>query len=158
MFIPPKKGRSHVLRIIRELLEYEPKSRKTNISNALEFLSGVIKKKAIVFLMSDFMDSDYEKTLRIVAKKHDLTGIRIYDRHEENIPNLGLVPMLDNETGQTAYIDTQSAAVRKAYAQQYSIQVKVFENLFHKNGAGTLHCRLDESYVKKLLNFFKSRG
>ena len=158
LFIPPKKGRSHVLRIIRELLEYEPKSRKTNISNALEFLSGVIKKKAIVFLMSDFMDSDYEKTLRIVAKKHDLTGIRIYDRHEENIPNLGLVPMLDNETGQTAYVDTQSAAVRKVYAQQYSIQVKVFENLFHKNGAGTLHCRLDESYVKKLLNFFKSRG
>ena len=158
LFIPPKKGRSHVLLIIRELLEYEPKSRKTNISNALEFLSGVIKKKAIVFLMSDFMDSDYEKTLRIVAKKHDLTGIRIYDRHEENIPNLGLVPMLDNETGQTAYIDTQSAAVRKAYAQHYFIQVKVFENLFHKNGAGTLHCRLDESYVKKLLNFFKSRG
>ena len=158
LFIPPKKGRSHVLRIIRELLEYEPKSRKTNISNGLEFLLGVMKKKAIVFLMSDFIDSEYEKTLRIVAKKHDLTGIRIYDRHEENIPNLGLVPMLDNETGQTAYIDTQSAAVRKAYAQQYSIQVKVFENLFHKNGAGTLHCRLDESYVKKLLNFFKSRG
>ncbi len=158
LFIPPKKGRSHVLRIIRELLEFEPKSQKTSISNALEFLSGVMKKKAIVFLMSDFIDSDYEKTLRIVAKKHDLTGIRIYDRHEENIPNLGLVPMLDNETGQTAYINTQSAAVRKAYAQQYSIQVKVFENLFHKNGAGTLHCRLDQSYVKKLLNFFKSRG
>ena len=158
LFIPPKKGRSHVLRIIRELLEFEPKSKKTSVSRALEFLSGVMKKKAIVFLMSDFMDSDYEKTLRIVAKKHDLTGIRIYDRHEENIPNLGLVPMLDNETGQTAYINTQSAAVRKAYAQQYSIQVKVFENLFHKNGAGTLHCRLDQSYVKKLLNFFKSRG
>ena len=158
LFIPPKKGRSHVLRIIRELLEFEPKSQKTSVSNALEFLSGVMKKIAIVFLMSDFIDSDYEKTLRIVAKKHDLTGIRIYDRHEENIPNLGLVPMLDNETGQTAYINTQSAAVRNAYAQQYSIQVKVFENLFHKNGAGTLHCRLDQSYVKKLLNFFKSRG
>ena len=158
LFIPPKKGRSHVLRIIRELLEFEPKSQKTSISNALEFLSGVMKKKAIVFLMSDFIDSDYEKTLRIVAKKHDLTGIRIYDRHEENIPNLGLVPMLDNETGQTAYINTQSAAVRKAYAKQYSIQVKVFENLFHKNGAGTLNCQLDQSYVKKLLNFFKSRG
>ena len=158
LFIPPKKGRSHVLRIIRELLEFEPKSQKTSVRNALEFLSGVMKKKAIVFLMSDFMDSDYEKTLRIVAKKHDLTGIRIYDRHEENIPNLGLVPMFDNETGQTAYVNTQSSAVRKAYAQQYSIQVKVFENLFNKNGAGTLNCRLDQSYVKKLLNFFKSRG
>jgi uncharacterized protein (DUF58 family) len=158
LFIPPKKGRSHVLRIIRELLEFQPKSQNTSIGNVLEFLLGVIKKKAIVFLMSDFMDSNYEKTLRIVAKKHDLTGIRIYDRHEEKIPNLGLVPMLDNETGQTAYVNTQSAAVRKAYTLQYKIQVKEFENLFHKNGAGTLHCRLDESYVKKLLNFFKSRG
>ena len=104
------------------------------------------------------MDSDYEKTLRIVAKKHDLTGIRIFDRHEESIPNLGLVPMLDNETGQTAWVNTQSASVRKAYAKHYSMQVNEFENLFHKNGAGTLHCRLDESYVKKLLNYFKSRG
>tara|TARA_B100001029_G_C15062389_1_gene459694 strand:+ start:3585 stop:4451 length:867 start_codon:yes stop_codon:yes gene_type:complete len=158
LFIPPKKGRSHILRIIRELLEFQPKSQKTSISNALEFLSGVMKKKAIVFLMSDFMDSDYEKTLRIVAKKHDLTGIRIYDRHEENIPNLGLVPMLDNETGKMAYINTQSAKVRKNYAEHYKLKVSQFENLFHKNGSGTLHCRLDESYVKKLLNFFKSRG
>ncbi len=158
LFIPPKKGRSHVLRIIRELLEYQPKSQKTSISNALEFLSGVIKKKAIVFMMSDFMDSGYEKTLRIVAKKHDLTGIRIYDRHEERVPNIGLVPMLDNETGQTAWVNTQSAAVRKAYAEQYRTMVGEFENLFHKNGAGTLRSRLDESYVKKLLNYFKSRG
>ena len=158
LFIPPKKGRSHVLRIIRELLEYQPKSQKTSISNALEFLSGVLKKKAIVFIMSDFMDNGYEKTLRIVAKKHDLTGIRIYDRHEETMPNIGLVPMLDNETGQTAWVNTQSAALRKAYAEQYRTMVGEFENLFHKNGAGTLRSRLDESYVKKLLNYFKSRG
>ena len=158
LFIPPKKGRSHVLRIIRELLEYQPQSQKTSITNALEFLSGVMKKKAIVFMMSDFMDSGYEKTLRIVAKKHDLTGIRIYDRYEENMPNIGLVPMLDNETGQMAWVNTQSASVRKAYANQYRSMVGEFENLFHKNGAGTLHSRLDESYVKKLLNYFKSRG
>ena len=158
LFIPPKKGRSHVLRIIRELLEYHPKSQKTSISNAFEFLSGVLKKKAIVFMMSDFMDSGYEKTLRIAAKKHDLTGIRIYDRHEENIPNIGLVPMTDNETGQTAWINTQSSTVRKTYAEQYRSMVGEFETLFHKNGAGTLHSRLDESYVKKLLNYFKSRG
>ena len=158
LFIPPKKGRSHVLRIIRELLEYQPKSQKTSISNALEFLSGVMKKKAIVFMMSDFMDSGYEKTLRIVAKKHDLTGIRIYDRHEETMPNIGLVPMLDNETGQTGWVNTQSAVVRKAYAEQFRTMVGEFENLFHKNGAGTLRSRLDESYVKKLLKYFKSRG
>ena len=146
------------MRIIRELLEYHPQSKKTSISNAFEFLSGVMKKKAIVFMMSDFMDSAYEKTLRIVAKKHDLTGIRIYDRHEENMPKIGLVPMMDNETGQTAWINTQSASIRKAYALQYKTMVENFENLFHKNGAGTLHSRLDESYVKKLLNYFKSRG
>lgn len=158
LYIPPKKGRSHVLRIIRELLEYQPKSKKTKISAALEFLSGVLKKKAIVFLMSDFMDSDYEKTLRIVAKKHDLTGIRIYDRHEESIPNIGLVPMIDNESGITKWINTKSLDVRKAYEKNFQNQATFFENLFLKNGAGALHCRLDESYVKKLLSYFKSRG
>jgi hypothetical protein len=117
-----------------------------------------MKKKAIVFMMSDFMDSGYEKTLRIAAKKHDLTGIRIYDRHEESIPNIGLVPMIDNETGQTTWVNTQASSVRKAYAEQYKVRVVEFENLFHKNGAGTLNSRLDESYVKKLLNYFKSRG
>ena len=86
LFIPPKKGRSHILRIIRELLEFEPQSLKTNISNALEFLSGVLKKKAIVFMLSDFMDQGYEKTLRIAAKKHDLTGIRVYDPVETKLP------------------------------------------------------------------------
>ena len=158
LYIPPKKGRSHVLRIIRELLEYQPKSKKTKISAALKFLSGVLKKKAIVFLMSDFMDSDYEKTLRIVAKKHDLTGIRIYDRHEESIPNIGLVPMIDNESGITKWINTKSLDVRKADEKNFQNQATFFENLFLKNGAGALHCRLDESYVKKLLSYFKSRG
>jgi uncharacterized protein (DUF58 family) len=126
LYIPPKKGRSHVLRIIRELLEYQPKSKKTKISAALEFLSGVLKKKAIVFLMSDFMDSDYEKTLRIVAKKHDLTGIRIYDRHEESIPNIGLVPMIDNESGITKWINTKSLDVRKAYEKNFQNQATFF--------------------------------
>ena len=93
-----------------------------------------------------------------MAKKHDLTGIRIYDRHEETMPNIGLVAMLDNETGQTAWVNTHSAAIRDAYSEQYLTMVSEFENLFHKNGAGTLRSRLDESYVKKLLNYFKSRG
>jgi hypothetical protein len=108
--------------------------------------------------MSDFMDSYYEKTLRIVAKKHDLTGIRIYDRHEESIPNIGLVPMIDNESGITKWINTKSLDVRKAYEKNFQNQATFFENLFLKNGAGALHCRLDESYVKKLLSYFKSRG
>ena len=92
----------------------------------------VIKKKSIVFILSDFIDSDYENSIQLVSKKHDLTGIRIYDRYEENMPNIGLVPMLDNETGQIAWVNTQSYSVRKAYADQYSSVVSEFENLFHK--------------------------
>lgn len=93
LFIPPKKGKSHVLRIIRELIEFTPKSRKTNIAEALKFLSSVMKKKAITFILSDFIDEGYERTLKIAARKHDVTGIRIYDKREESIPNIGLVQM-----------------------------------------------------------------
>ena len=157
LFIPPKKGRTHVLRIIRELLEYQPKSKQTDIRVALEFLSGILKKKAIVFLLSDFMDDSYEKTLRIAAKKHDLTGIRVYDKREVDIPNIGLVPMLDSETQKTRWVNTASIAVRSQYQKAHQKHVDAFETLFRKNGAGTLHCSLEESYVKKLLGYFKAR-
>ena len=157
LFIPPKKGRSHVLRIIRELLEFKPISTRTNISVALEFLSGILKKRAIVFLLSDFMDTNYEKTLQIASKKHDLTGIRVYDALEEDLPNIGIVPMRDAETGGIQWVDTQSKKLRQNYIKHYLEQVKYFETLFKKNGAGTLSCRIDESYVKKLLSYFKAR-
>ena len=157
LFIPPKKGRTHVLRIIRELLEFEPQSKQTDIGKVLEFLSGILKKKAIVFLLSDFMDDSYEKTLRITAKKHDLTGIRVYDKREVEIPNIGLVPMLDSETLKTKWINTASKTVRKQYELAHQKQVDAFETLFRKNGAGTIHCSLEESYVKKLLSYFKAR-
>ena len=157
LFIPPKKGRTHVLRIIRELLEYQPKSKQTDIRVALEFLSGILKKKAIVFLLSDFMDDSYEKTLRIAAKKHDLTGIRVYDKREVEMPNIGLVPMLDSETQKTQWVNTASKAVRSQYQKAHQKHVDAFETLFRKNGAGTLHCSLEESYVKKLLGYFKAR-
>lgn len=157
LFIPPKKGRSHILRIIRELLEFEPKSKATDIANALAFLSGILKKKAIVFLLSDFMDEGYDKTLRIAAKKHDLTGIRVYDKLEEELPNLGIVPMVDTETKQTRLINTSSAKVRKQYAVFQNEKEEAFKQLFKLNGAGTIDCRLDESYVKKLLGYFKAR-
>ena len=157
LFIPPKKGRSHVLRIIRELLEFKPISTRTNISVALEFLSGILKKRAIVFLLSDFMDTNYEKTLQIASKKHDLTGIRVYDALEEDLPNIGIVPMRDDETGGIQWVDTQSKKLRQNYIKHYLEQVKYFETLFKKNGAGTLSCRIDEGYVKKLLSYFKAR-
>ena len=157
LFIPPKKGRSHILRIIRELLEFEPQNKATDISAALAFLSGILKKKAIVFLLSDFMDNGYEKTLRIAAKKHDLTGIRVYDKLEEKLPNLGIVPMMDSETQKIQWINTRSKNVRDRYERHQREQRESFENLFKLNGAGTIHCRLDESYVKKLLGYFKAR-
>lgn len=159
LFIPPKKGRSHVLRIIRELIEFHPKSKKTNISQALRFFSGVIKKKAIVFMISDFMtDDDYEKTLKIAGKKHDLTGIRVYDTREEKMPNIGMVNMLDAETGETLLVDTGSKSVRMEYEKHYQDKIKYFKETFSKSGSGTVNTRVDESYVTKLLGYFKSRG
>ncbi len=157
LYIPPKKGRSHILRIIRELLEFKPEGVGTQIASPLAFLSGVLKKKAIVFLLSDFMNDNYEKTLRITAKKHDLTGIRIFDPREARLPNIGLVPMQDSETKQLRWINTQSKKTRTAYAKYYEQQVANFEALFSKCGAGTISCSVEESYVKKLLGYFKAR-
>jgi uncharacterized protein (DUF58 family) len=158
LFIPPKKGKSHVLRIIRELIEFKPKGKKTNIGKALKFLSSVIKKRAIVFMLSDFMDDDYETTLKITGKKHDLTGIRVYDKHDEEIPNLGMVPMLDAETGDIQLINTAAKSVRNRYKTNATQTTKYFMDMFKKSGAGTINIRVDESYVKKLLGYFKHKG
>ena len=158
LFIPPKKGKSHVLRIIRELIEFQPKSTKTNINEALKFLSSVMKKKAIVFVLSDFMDTHYEHTLKIVGRKHDVTGIRVFDKHDETIPNLGMVPMLDAETGTTLLVNTSSKKVRNNYQKHYQNAVEYFEKSFSHSGAGTISSRIDESYVKKLLGYFKRKG
>jgi uncharacterized protein (DUF58 family) len=157
LYIPPKKGRSHVLRIIRELIEFEPKSHKTDIAQALKFLSSTQKKKAIVFVISDFISEDYEHTLKIASKKHDITGIRVYDIREEKMLNLGMVSMLDAETGETQLIDTGSKSVRINYEKYYHEKVKYFKETFSKSGAGVVNTRVDESYVTKLLGYFKSR-
>jgi uncharacterized protein (DUF58 family) len=158
LYIPPKKGKSHVLRIIRELIEFSPKSNKTNISQALKFLSGTQKKKAIVFMISDFItDDDYEKTLKIASKKHDITGVRVYDIREEKMPNIGLVSMVDAETGETQWINTNSKNVRLQYEKYHHQKVDYFKDIFSKCGSGTVNTRVDESYVTKLLGYFKSR-
>jgi uncharacterized protein (DUF58 family) len=158
LYIPPKKGKSHILRIIRELLEFKPRSNNTDLAEALKFLSSVMKKKAIVFVLSDFITEDYEKTLKISGNKHDLTGIRIFDEREETIPNLGMVQVLDAETGSVRLVNTQSKSVRMAYGKYYAQRVEYFRETFKKSGCGTLSCRVDESYVKKLLGYFKRRG
>jgi uncharacterized protein (DUF58 family) len=158
LYIPPKKGKSHVLRIIRELIEFQPKSKKTDLSQALKFLSATQKKKAIVFLISDFMvEEDYEKTLKIAGKKHDITGIRVYDIREEKMPNIGIVEMEDAESGEIIVVDTSSNSVRMNYEKNYHDKVNYFKEIFSKCGSGIVNTRVDESYVNKLLGYFKSR-
>lgn len=158
LYIPPKKGRSHVLRIIRELIEFKPKSKQTNLAQAFKFLRNVMKKKAIVFVLSDFIADAYKQTLKISANKHDVTGIRVYDKHEESIPNLGMVQMQDEESGELMLVNTGSKKVRQNYSNYYKEKVNYYKDSFAKSGAGTINCRVDESYVKKLLGYFKRRG
>ena len=119
-----------MLRIIRELLEFKPVGKNTDISGALKYLSNVMKKKAIVFLLSDFMADEYQHTLKIVAGKHDMTGIRVYDKMEESIPNLGLVQMLDDESGEYINVDTGSKAVRRSYSKYYQDRLNFFHQSF----------------------------
>lgn len=158
LFIPPKKGKSHVLRIIRELLEFKPSSHKTDLGQALKYLTNVMKKKTIVFVLSDFMTQDYSDVLKIVGRKHDVTGIRVYDPKEESIPNLGMVQMLDEETGESMLVNTGSKKVRKNYHRYYRENVDYFEQVFTRSGSGTLSCMVNESYVSKLLGYFKRRN
>jgi len=158
LYIPPKKGKSHVLRIIRELVEFTPKSNKTDITVALKFLAGVLKKRAIVFLISDFMAADFEHTLKIASKKHDITGVRVYDKREETMPDLGIVNMADAETGESLLVNTGSKSVRVQYEKYYQERVNYFRETFSRCGAGSLSTRTDESYVTKLLGYFKARA
>jgi uncharacterized protein (DUF58 family) len=158
LFVTPNKGKSHILRIIRELIEFTPNSIKTNIDSSLRFLLNVIQKKAIVFLLSDFIDQNYDKSLKLASKKFDLTGIRIYDIKETEIQKIGIVPIIDAESGQLEWVDTTSKSVRQNYRANYKRNIKQFHSLFKKNGAGVIDCRVDESYVKKLLGYFKLRA
>jgi uncharacterized protein (DUF58 family) len=158
LYIPPKKGKSHVLRIIRELIDFKPYSNKTDISQALRFLSGTQKKKAIVFVISDFIADDYEHTLKIAGKRHDVTGVRVYDLREEQMPDIGVVNMADAETGEAMLVNTGSKQVRMQYEKYYQDKVKYFKETFSRCGAGTVTVRADESYVTKLLSYFKGRA
>lgn len=158
LYIPPKKGSSHVLRIIRELIEFKPKSRKTDLTYALKFLTNVMKKKAIVFILSDFMDENYDHTMKITGKKHDVTGIRIFDQREETIPNIGMVQMQDQESGEYILVNTAAKSVRKNYTAFYNDRAEYFKETFRRSGSGTLQVRVDENYVKKLLGYFKKRA
>ena len=157
-YIPPKKGKQHVLRIIRELLNIEAQSKGTDVGMALEYLNNLIKKKSICFVLSDFMSKDYETPLRIAKQRHDVVGIHIIDPKEEILPNVGLMRMMDSETGAVRWIDTSSKSVRQKYADWFSTHMDYFKNIFKKIGVDTVTIRTDESYVNTLLGFFKRRG
>src|SRR5690606_30568746 len=157
LFIPPKKGKSHVLRIIRELISFQPKSNKTDINAALEYFLQVMKKKTIAFLISDFVNVTFDQKLKIAAKKHDITGIQVYDNREKNMEDIGWVMMKDAETGELLYVDTSDKQIRQQYDEHFSAQQQGFQSSFRKSGAEIISCEVNESYVKKLLAYFKSR-
>ena len=157
LFIPPKKGKSHILRIIRELIEFKPKGTGTNISEAFKFLSSVIKKRSIVFTLSDFQDEAYDKNLKIASSKHDLTAIRIIDPAEEQLPDIGLVQLQNPETGTIGWVDTSSSIVRATYKKDYQNFVANFKSYCTHSGTDYLDLRVDRSYTKQLLEFFKRR-
>lgn len=157
LFIPPKKGKKHVLRIIRELITFQPKNKSNNLENALKFLMGAFKRKANVFIFSDFIDdSNYFKTLKIASKKHDINAIRIYDEKESEFPDVGLIQLIDNETGEKRFINTSSPIVRKQYHNYFLRMSYEFEQSFNQASAGNLTIRADEDYINPLLYYFKN--
>ncbi|MEX0812582.1 MAG: DUF58 domain-containing protein [Chitinophagales bacterium] len=156
-FIPPKKGKSHILRIIRELIETKPESKGTNISEALQFFNNIQKKRSIVFLLSDFFDKDFQDPLKLVKKKHDLVAMQIYDPMEEQLPNIGLVNAYDAETGQYKWLDTSSKKVRAQHRQWFEEKRAHTKAVMMRAGVDFISLRSDESYVNALLKFFKKR-
>lgn len=156
-YISPKKGKKHILRIIRELIEQDNSGRGTDLKSALAYLNNVQKKKAIVFVISDFLTSQYEDDLRIASKRHDIIGIRVYDQREEELPNIGLIKVEDAETGATSVIDSGSAKVRNTYNSWYNNLVTYYKQSFNQSRSDSLDIRTDHDYVKALMQFFKKR-
>lgn len=157
-YIPPKKGRDHALFIVRQLLSKEPKSSGTAVSSALRYFNNVTRQKSIAFILSDFLDANYEDALRIASKKHDVIGIKIYDRMDRQLPDAGLIQVQDAETGQTKWVDTSNSFVRYDYEQEFFRVTAYSTQTFKKSGADLLHLRTDEDYVKVLQRFFLSRN
>jgi uncharacterized protein (DUF58 family) len=157
-FIPPKKGKTHILRIIRELIEFKPENKNTNLELALKYLTNVIKKRSVVFLLSDFLtDLNFKDALKIANKKHDLIALRIIDKKETQLPEVGLIKLKDNETGKHIWIDTSDKSFRK----QFQINQLKFEtdlkDAFSRSGIDATNIFTDESYIKPLMNLFKKR-
>lgn len=163
-FIPPKKGRSHILRIIRELIEFTPENNGTNISEALRYLTNAIKKRSTAFLISDFIDDDvetgiprFDEALRIANKKHDVIALHIYDKREKEIPDIGLIRLKDAETGENSWIDTSNTHLREHYSKWWRNNQRYTDEIFKKAGVDNISISTDEDYVKPLIQLFKRR-
>ena len=157
-FIPPKKGKSHVLRIIRELIEFKPENKNTDLQVALKYLTNVIKKRSIVFLVSDFYAQlNYQDALKIANKKHDLVALQISDAAENDLPNIGLLKLKDNETGKIMWIDSSNEHVRKQFEHNKSKFDNGLKEIFTKSGVDTTKIYTHENYIKPLMNLFKKR-
>ncbi len=161
-FIPPKKGRQHILMIIRELVGFKPEGRGTSLSEPLRFLAAVSKKRTTAFLLSDFMDSEadataFEEALKITSGRHDLVGIRVYDQREQELPDVGILELEDAESGKKVWIDSSSRRVREAYANDWARRNQRIETVLKQNRVDTATVATDEDYVKALIKLFKQR-
>ncbi|HUV00254.1 MAG TPA: DUF58 domain-containing protein [Bacteroidales bacterium] len=156
-FIPPQKGRKHILRIIRELLDFKPESHKTNLDEPLRFITNGIKKRCTAFVISDFFAPDFEEALKIASNKHDVVALKVYDPREKVIPDVGLIKILDAETGDEKWIDTSSASVRKKYKEWWDGHVEKIRNIFKRCGVDYTELSTGEDYVKPLIKLFEKR-
>jgi|SRR5690625_1517917 len=156
-YIPPKKGKSHILLIIRELLSLKPKGNGTDIGAALRFFTNANKKKSIVFLASDFLNSGYEDALTLASRKHDLIGLHVYDRRDKELPKVGMIKMKDSETGAEQWVDTSNRAIREFYTKKFVEHRQYCKKAFLKSGAELLNIQTGQDYVKVLKGFFKKR-
>jgi uncharacterized protein (DUF58 family) len=156
-FIPPQKGRIHILRIIRELLDFRPKSNRTNLNEPLRFLTNAIRKRCTAFIISDFIVPDFEEALRIASNKHDVVALKVYDPVEQSIPDIGLIKVLDSETGEEKWIDTSSKSVRESYRSWWNAHLITVRNIFRRCRVDNTEVRTDMDYVQPLINLFEKR-
>ncbi|GAA4788416.1 DUF58 domain-containing protein [Olivibacter ginsenosidimutans] len=156
-FIPPKKGRSHILMIIRELIDFKPQHRGTNIAEALRYFTRVMKKRCTSFLISDFMSTPFENELKIANRKHDLIALRLYDLHEETFPNLGLIPVMDEESGGLIWVNTSDKKVRQGFKQAALERNSQLEDSFRRSGVDYTKIGTHQSYIQPLMTLFKKR-
>ncbi len=157
-FIPPKKGKKHVLHIIRELLVFEPESNQTNIADALKYFTNAIKKRSTAFIISDFMDNGFERTLTIANNKHDISALQVYDTRETELPDVGLIKLKDAETGERIWVDTSDKRLRTVFKHKWNERQLELQKIFKQSGVDTVTMNTSDDYVKALLRLFMLRG